>query len=350
MVASHSTCLVTGGAGFIGRSVVAQLLQAEPDRLVVVLDAMTYAAHPAALAALGALGRLEVVEGDIADTQLVDRVMNRFRPGLVINLAAESHVDRSLQDCSPFLRSNVVGTSVLLKAALATRVQRFVQVSTDEVYGDRHGRSPARETDATDPSNPYSISKACADALVLAAVRSHGLDGLITRGCNTYGPGQFPEKLLPLAALRWSQGKPMWVYGDGQQQRTWLHVDDHAGGILAAARGGSRGAIYHLKCGSPRSNEQTLRDWYTALFPGAVGETLLQAAADRPGHDRCYKLSDTVTRRSLAWRPSYSWKQGLAATARWSREHGDFWDRALGHPESTDYFRSQYGSSWLSAR
>jgi dTDP-glucose 4,6-dehydratase len=346
MSSRQPTWLVTGGAGFIGRALVRQLLSQQPRRRVVVIDAMTYAAHPVALDGLAELGDLEVVEGDIADSALVERLMERLRPELVLNLAAESHVDRSLRDSTPFLRTNIIGTQVLLQAALRHAVGRFVQVSTDEVYGDRRGLRAAREGDAVRPSNPYSISKACADSLLQAAVRSHGLDAVVTRGCNTYGPGQFPEKLLPLAALRWSRGQPMWVYGDGQQERTWIHVDDHAAGILAAATSGRSGGIYHLRHGAPRSNEQTLRDWHAALGVAGAVDELLQESADRPGHDRRYALSDAKTRRELGWRPSTPWKRGLSATARWLHHYPRFWDSALGRADFARYFEGQYGTSW----
>jgi len=318
----------------------------------VVLDAMTYAAHPAELRALaeatvGEAGtaRLTVVEGDVADGPLVARLLQRVRPAVVVHLAAETHVDRSLGNNAPFVRTNVEGTEMLVRAAVDCRVPRFVQVSTDEVYGDRQDRRAARETDGVDPSNPYAATKACGDALVQSAVRSAGLDAVITRGCNTYGPGQFPEKLLPLAALRWAGDKPMWVYGDGLQQRVWLHVDDHAAGIVAAARRGVQGAVYHFSGGRSRTNQQTLRSWRTALGLGGRPDEYLRTARDRPGHDRRYALSDRWTRSELAWAPRYSWGAGLRATARWLSEHPKFWTSSLERRDVAAFFEDQYGES-----
>jgi dTDP-glucose 4,6-dehydratase len=330
---SAETWLVTGGAGFIGRAVLAQLLAGEgarPSRLVV-LDAFTEAAHRPALEALAARGRsadLLVVPGDVADPAAVDALFRAQRPSVVLNLAAETHVDRSLRDAAPFVRTNVSGTWVLLQAARAHGVRRFVQVSTDEVYGDRHGRRPARPSDPCEPSNPYAATKACADALVLAAARAHGLDAVITRGCNTYGPGQYPEKLLPLAARLWARGEPMPVYGDGRQRREWIHVDDHAAGIVAAARHapapGTAGAprVLHLGSGRRLENLEVLAAWWDVLGFGEPGSPPpIRFVPDRPGHDRAYALS-RISAGNIRRIPL---RRGLAATARWQRANPDFW-------------------------
>ena len=308
MVASHSTCLVTGGAGFIGRSVVAQLLQAEPDRLVVVLDAMTYAAHPAALAALGGLGRLEVVEGDIADTQLVGRVMNRFRPGLVINLAAESHVDRSLQDCSPFLRSNVVGTQVLLKAALATRVQRFVQVSTDEVYGD-HTTGNFVETDALQPSNPYAASKAAAENFLLSYARTYGISFKIVRPSNNFGVRQYPEKLIPRSIIRVLNGRKAQLHGSGKYYRDWLHVDDSVEAIKCVLFSGEVNEIYNISADVELTNGEVMHKLMEIMELDY--EQHVEHVDNRPGQDVRYGIDDSKT-RALGWKPVVDFEEGLA--------------------------------------
>ena len=352
------TWLVTGGAGFIGRVVVEQLLAWTEGPQVVVLDAMTYAAHPVALRAVGESyaglpesSRLTIVEGDVADGVLVSKLMARVRPRVVLNLAAETHVDRSLSNNAPFVRTNVEGTEMLVRASVDCRVERFVQVSTDEVYGDRVGRRAARETDGVEPTNPYAATKACGDALVQAAVRSSGLDAVITRGCNTYGPGQFPEKLLPLAALRWGADQPMWVYGDGLQERVWLHVDDHAAGILAAARVGTEGAVYHFSGGRPRTNQATLESWRRALGLGGRPDDylrgdssqLIKFVPDRPGHDRRYALGDQETRRQLGWAPRRSWRSGLRATAKWLASNPQFWASSLEQHGVSAFFAAQYG-------
>ena len=331
-----ATTLVTGGAGFIGRRVVERL--AQDGHEVVVLDALTYAAHPGALQALSNALPVQLVEGDVATPQTVEAVFARVSPELVFHLAAETHVDRSLDDAAPFLRTNVHGTWEVAQACLRHGVQRLVHVSSDEVYGDRSGLSTSVETDPTTPTNPYSASKACADHLVLATVRSHGLDAVVTRGANTYGPGQFPEKLLPLAARRWAAGKSMGIYGDGQQVRHWLYVDDHADGIVAAA-GAPSGAVLHFG-GEQATNREILARWASAL--GVDGRT--ETIADRPGHDRIYDLDDARTRAMLGWKPAVSLQDGLARTAVWQAEHPDFWDDALSRDDVRAWFARQYGS------
>ena len=334
------TWLVTGGAGFIGRAVVRALL-ARPDvARVVVLDALTYAAHPCALRAMRDV-RLELVRGDVADAEGVAELFARERPGVVLHLAAESHVDRAIADAAPFVRTNVTGTWNVARAALDVGA-RLVQVSTDEVYGDREGREAAVEGDPVAPTNAYAATKACADALVTSLVRAEGLDAVITRGVNTYGPGQFPEKLLPLAARRWRSGQPMPLYGDGLQRRCWLFVDDHASGVVAAAGAGQPGAILHLGSGESRDNVGLLRAWREAL--GLPTEPLdwCRQVADRPGHDRTYTLDDGATRRALGWAPRTGLGDGLAATATWHAEHPDFWDEAMSQAEVADWFRGWY--------
>ncbi len=308
--------MVTGGAGFIGRAVVRALRAGGVD--VVVLDVLTYAAHEADLRSIEGV---ELVVGDVAEPHDVGPVLDRHRPAMVLNLASESHVDRSLQDAGPFVRSNTQGAWVVAQAC-AERGIRMVQVSTDEVYGDREGRPVTREGDRVSPTNPYSSAKAAGDAMVLSLLRSHGLDAVVTRGVNTYGPGQYPEKLLPLAASRWAAGEDMGIYGDGRQERSWIHVDDHAAGILAAARRGERGLVYHFSGGPPVANLDLLARWRTAFDLPPGGLTHIE---DRRGHDRRYHLDDRWTRKQLGWAPRWALDDGLRATADWHRTHPDFW-------------------------
>jgi dTDP-glucose 4,6-dehydratase len=333
--------LVTGGAGFIGRAVV-RALRAEGVG-VVVLDALTYAAHGRDLRSIDGV---ELVVGDVAEPSVVAEVFDRYRPEVVLNLASESHVDRSLEDASPFVRANTLGAWVVARAALAAG-SRLVQVSTDEVYGDRDGRPASIEGDPVAPTNPYSVAKAAGDGMVLALVRSDGLDAVVTRAVNTFGPGQHPEKLLPLAAARWGAGERMGVYGDGRQEREWLHVDDHAAGIVEAARHGSAGSIYHLGGGAgPIPNVLLLLRWRAALgYPdveldegfdsnrgvaatvpaGTGGWPFLETVADRPGHDRRYWMSCTSTAQALGWAPACGFRERLDQAARWHLAHPDFW-------------------------
>ena len=327
--------IVTGGAGFIGRAVV-QALLARGEQ-VVVLDALTYAAHPEALLALG---DVELVQGDVADPATVAELFARVRPERVLHLAAESHVDRAITDAAPFVRTNVAGSWNVARAALEVGA-RLVHVSTDEVYGDRDGRPATVEGDPVAPTNAYAATKACADALVLSLVRAEGLDAVITRGVNTYGPGQFPEKLLPLAARRWLAGEPAPVYGDGLQVRHWLHVHDHAAGILAAADL-EGGPVVHLGSADRCTNLEVLRAWRGALELPLEPDDWLEPVTDRPGHDRAYALDDRTSRQRLAWAPRWSLGEGLAATATWLRGAPDFWNSALKRPEVAIWFRSWY--------
>lgn len=333
-----TTWLVAGGAGFIGRRFVERLL-ADGER-VVVLDAFTYAAHPAALDAL-ACEALEVLTGRVDSAADVATAMER-EPEVVVNFAAESHVDRSLKDPGPFMSTNATG-AWLLASAVRERGGRLVQVSTDEVYGDLNGREAAREHDAVRPSNPYAASKACGDALVLSLFRAHRLDVVVTRGANTYGPGQFPEKLLPLAARRWAEGQPMPLYGDGFHVRDWLHVDDHVAGILAAARKGEPGRAYHLGSRDGRTNREVLMLWRKALGLEGHSTDYLESVPDRPGHDRRYALADGWTREVLGWAPAVRFEDGLVTTANWLLDHPGYWDEALARPDVVAWFAEQYG-------
>lgn len=311
--------LVTGGAGFIGRAVVRALRAEGVD--VVVLDALTYAAHEADLTSIEGV---TVVVGDVAEPADVAAVMTTHAPSVVLNLAAETHVDRSLQDASPFVRANTLGPWVVARACAEART-RLVQVSTDEVYGDRDGLPASVEGDPVTPTNPYSAAKAAGDGMVLSLVRSDGLDAVVTRGVNTYGPGQYPEKLLPLAAKRWAEGTALGVYGDGLQERDWIHVDDHAAGILAAARRGRRGGVYHLGGAAPIPNLELLGRWRAALGYPAAAAGWLNHIEDRRGHDRRYRLACAATRAELGWAPGVALDEGLGATGAWHVANPDFW-------------------------
>ena len=332
--------LITGGAGFIGRHVVAALAR-EADWRLVVVDSLTYAAHPAALRELAEHADLHLETCDVADAASLDGVFARWRPQVVLHLAAETHVDRSLQDAAPFLRTNVLGTHAVVRACVAHRVERLVQVSTDEVYGDREDRAASREGDPVAPTNAYAASKACGDQLVLAAVRAEGLDAVVTRGVNTFGAGQFPEKLLPLAARRWAAGQAMALYGDGEQVRQWVSAEDHAAGILAALHRGERGSICHF-AGEGLTNRQVLRRWAEALGR-PWDETLLTPVPDRPGHDRRYALDDGATRATLGWAGAA--RVDFAALAAWTRANPRCWDAGLDRRDVQEYFARQYGQA-----
>jgi dTDP-glucose 4,6-dehydratase len=307
--------LVTGGCGFIGANFVRHLLQTDPTIEVTNLDALTYAGHPDNLADLAEHPRYCFMRGDIAHRPMVSKLVAQRDFDVIVNFAAESHVDRSIADATPFLHTNVVGTQCLLDAARAARVPRYVQVSTDEVYGTLGPDDPPfRETSPPAPNSPYAASKAAADLLVRAAHHTFGLDALITRCSNTYGPYQFPEKLIPLFITNALAGIPVPVYGDGQQVRDWIHVRDHCRGIEAALRLGRSGEVYNFGGRCERSNVDVAR----AILE-LCGQTadLIRFVTDRPGHDRRYAVDCSKAEAELGWRPTVAFEEGLAATVAW---------------------------------
>jgi dTDP-glucose 4,6-dehydratase len=332
------TLLVTGGAGFIGCNFV-RLALAEADARVIVLDKLTYAGSLENLADVWGHPRLRFVAGDIADRAEVRRLFADEHPSAVINFAAESHVDRSIDDASDFIHTNVVGTFELLEAARQRGSSgddfRFVHVSTDEVYGSLGPIGAFTETTAYAPNSPYAASKAAADHLVRAYRETYGLPALITNCSNNYGPYQYPEKLIPLMVLNAVEGRPLPIYGDGGNVRDWLHVEDHCRGLLAALHHGRPGEKYNLGGRSERTNLQIVDQLCAVLdreLPAAANPALAARGAasyrdlksfvaDRPGHDRRYAIDDSKARRELGWEPRYDFDAGIAATVRWYLDH-----------------------------
>ena len=330
------TCvLVTGGAGFIGSRFVRMLLE-ETDYSVVVLDALTYAGDRRRLDGLDA-GRLTFVGGDICDAELVAELFRTHKFDAVVNFAAESHVDRSIADPSVFVRTNVLGTQVLLDATLdAWRTRgallvegaspdasrddggvRFIQVSTDEVYGSLgDDEAPPTEESPLRPSSPYSASKAAADLLVQSYGKTYGFPFCITRGSNTYGPGQHPEKFIPHSIEAVLRGEPVSVYGDGRNVRDWLHVDDHCRAILAVLLHGCAGGVYNIGGGHCLSNNEVAR--CTLELAGAPSGNV-RYVADRPGHDLRYAMDCSKIHAELGWLPQVPFEDGLARTFEWCR-------------------------------
>jgi dTDP-glucose 4,6-dehydratase len=326
--------LVTGGCGFIGSAFVRLALARGAE--VVNLDKLTYAGNPANVAEVADDPRYAFVHADIADAVAVRRAIEGA--DAVVNLAAESHVDRSILDPADFIRTDVVGTAVLLDAAREAGVRRFVQVSTDEVYGSI--RSGAfRESDPVSPSSPYSASKAGGDLQVLAWHRTFGLDAVITRGSNTFGPRQYPEKLIPLFVVNALEGDPLPVYGDGRQVRDWIHVDDHCEGIWAALERGAAGEVYNVGGGNEVPNLEITR---RILALTGRDETLIRHVADRPGHDRRYAL-DTTRLRALGWEPRRDFGDALAETVEWYRDQRGWWE-PIKSGEYLRYYERQYGA------
>jgi dTDP-glucose 4,6-dehydratase len=319
--------LVTGGAGFIGSHFVRLLAEKGVD--VVVLDKLTYSGNAANLDGV----EHRFLQGDIADSAAVAEAAAGC--DAIVNFAAESHVDRSILESFDFVHTQVHGTQTLLEHVRATGV-RFVQVSTDEVYGDLEGGGSATEDDPLRPSSPYSATKAGGDLLVLGYVRTHGVDASITRGANTYGPNQYPEKFLPLFITNALDGQPLPVYGDGRQRREWLHVDDHCAAIERALSEGRAGEVYNVG-GDERENLELVR---RILDLTGADESLVRHVTDRPGHDRRYSIDDTKL-RSLGWQPQVALEDGLAETFAWYRDNRAWWE-PIKSGEYRAYYEQQY--------
>jgi dTDP-glucose 4,6-dehydratase len=322
--------LVTGGAGFIGSHFVRRL--AERGDEVVVLDKLTYSGNRANLEGIPHT----FVQGDIADPEAVARAGHDAEA--IVNLAAETHVDRSILAAGDFVRTDVLGTHVLLEWARMAGA-RFVQVSTDEVYGDVEPGHASGEDDPLQPSSPYAASKAGGDLQVLAYQRTYELNASITRGSNTYGPNQYPEKLVPLFVTNALDGEPLPVYGDGRQVRDWLHVDDHCGAVDLVLRRGGAGEIYNVGAGDGRENLEVVE---RILELADADPSLVRHVEDRQGHDRRYSL-DSSKIRGLGWVPSRSFEEGLAETVAWYRDRRDWWE-PLKSDEYREYYRRQYAS------
>jgi dTDP-glucose 4,6-dehydratase len=332
----HRRWLVTGGLGFIGSAFVRLMLRERTDVAVTVLDALTYAGNPANVADVAHDARYSFVKGDIADAPRVDEAIGEGVDAIV-NFAAETHVDRSILDPEAFIRTDVMGTHVLLEAVRRHRIGRFLQVSTDEVYGHvAEGKSA--ESDPLRPRSPYAASKAGGDLQVLAYHATFETPVLVTRGSNTYGPYQYPEKLIPLFITNLLEGSDVPVYGDGLQVRDWLFVDDHARGIAHVLEHGVPGEVYNLGGGSSRTNLEITRE--IIRLTGRSEKDSLRHVSDRAGHDRRYALA-CAKAHSLGWRPSVEFETGLAETVTWYRDHEEWW-RPLKSDEFREYYRRQY--------
>jgi dTDP-glucose 4,6-dehydratase len=320
--------LVTGGAGFIGSHFAKRLAAAGDD--VIVLDKLTYSGNPANLEG----AELEFVEGDICNPEAVAAAGEGC--DAVVNFAAETHVDRSIHGASEFIETDVLGTYVLLDWARTTGA-RLVQVSTDEVYGDVEPGASSREDDPLRPSSPYAASKAGGDLQVLAAVRTHGVDATITRGSNTYGPNQYPEKIIPLFVTNALDGGPLPLYGDGRQIRDWLHVEDHCAAVELVLREGAGGEVYNVGAGEELENRDLTR---TILELTGADQSLVRHVEDRLGHDRRYSL-ETSKLRALGWAPRRTLADGLPETVAWYRENRQWWE-PIKSGEYRSYYERQY--------
>ncbi len=331
--------LVTGGAGFIGSAFVRMAI-AETDLGVVNLDKLTYAGNLENLEPVERSGRYRFVHGDICDRALVDRLMEEEKPEAIVHFAAESHVDRSILSPEPVIRTNLNGTFTLLESARKHKVGRFVHISTDEVYGSLRAPLEATEEFPLNPSSPYSASKAGSDLLARSYFVTFKTPVVITRASNNYGPYHFPEKLIPLMITNAFDGRPLPVYGDGQQVRDWLYVDDHCRGILAVLRKGREGEIYNIGGNRSLPNLDVVRK---VLAATGQPESLIQYVTDRPGHDRRYALSSEKVMRETGWAPAMDFETGLERTIAWYRANGD-WVARVRSGAYREYYEKNYGS------
>ena len=329
--------LVTGGAGFIGSNFVHYMLRRHPDYHIVVLDKLTSAGNVKNLLDVHDDPRYTFVRGDIADKHTLADTLRANHIDTIVNFAAESHVDRSILEPDAFIHTDVVGTYVLLEAARQFGLERLLQVSTDEVYGS----IPVgffKEGDPLEPNSPYSASKAGGELMVRAYHETYGLNTVVTRGSNTFGPYQYPEKVAPLFITNAIEGEPLPLYGDGMQVRDWLFVEDHCAGIDTALHRGEAGEIYNLGGGNERHNIEV-----TKLILQLLGkpETLIRPVADRPGHDRRYAL-DCAKLKALGWAPTKDFETRMAETVAWYQQN-DWWWRPIKSGEFKAYYQQQYG-------
>lgn len=333
--------LVTGGAGFIGCNFVHYMLEQHPEDVIVNLDLLTYAGNLESLADVESAPNYSFVKGDIADREFIMELFQKENFDVVVNFAAESHVDRSIVDPGVFVRTNVMGTQVLLDAAKEFGVKRYHQVSTDEVYGDLPlDRKDLFFTEQTPlhTSSPYSASKAGSDLLVLAYCRTFGLPVTISRCSNNYGPYQFPEKMIPLMLTRALADEPLPVYGKGENVRDWLHVKDHCAAIDLILRGGKVGEVYNIGGHNERTNLEVVRTILAAL---GKPESLIHFVADRLGHDLRYAIDPEKIEKELGWKPQYSFDTGIRQTIDWYLEHKEWWQHIL-DGEYSNYFNRMY--------
>ncbi len=331
--------IVTGGCGFIGSNFIRDQLKRYPEQSLVNIDKLTYAGNPENLKDIDGDPRYRLEKLDICDRNSIQALLTALKPDAVVNFAAESHVDRSILDSGPFIQTNVVGTQILLDACRQAKVARFVQVSTDEVYGSLGAEGFFTEETALAPNSPYSASKTAADVLVRAYCHTFGFPGVITRCSNNYGPYQFPEKIIPLFISRALDDKPLPVYGKGENVRDWIHVLDHCRGIDAALRQGRPGEVYNF------GGHQEIRNIeLTRMLLELLGkpQTLIEFVADRPGHDLRYAIDCSKAEGELGWKPQVSFRQGIRDTIGWYQANTD-WVNRIKTGDYLKYYKQQYG-------
>lgn len=318
---------VTGGAGFIGSHFIRLILNERPDWSIVNLDNLSYAGNLATMKDLESHHH-QFVRGDICDTALVEKLLKDHHIDIILNFAAESHVDRSIQSAEPFIRTNILGTESLLAAARRHGIQKYIQISTDEVYGSAQEGESFSEHSTLCPNNPYSASKAAADHMVRAYHVTHKLPTCVTRCTNNYGSFQYPEKFLPVVISKALANEKIPVYGDGLQKREWLHVSDHCRGILAVLEHGKVGEVYNISDDIDITNIEVAQQILSILNKPA---SLIQHVTDRPGHDRCYRVNSLKIRHELDWAPRITFDAGLRDTIQWYQQNADWTRTVLSH-------------------
>ena len=337
------TIIVTGGAGFIGSNFVFHMLQVHPDYRIVCLDKLTYAGNISTLEPVLQQDNFRFVKADICDRQAVDKLFQEEKPDIVVNFAAESHVDRSIENPGIFLETNIMGTAVLMDACRKYGIQRYHQVSTDEVYGDLPLDRPDlffTEETPLHTSSPYSSSKASADLLVMAYYRTYGLPVTISRCSNNYGPYHFPEKLIPLMIANALADKPLPVYGNGENVRDWLYVEDHCRAIDLIIHNGKVGEVYNVGGHNEKRNIDIVRIICQELDKP---ESLIVHVEDRKGHDRRYAIDPAKIHRELGWLPETKFEDGIKKTIKWYLEHKKWWQDII-NGEYQEYYAKMYGS------
>ncbi len=332
--------LVTGGAGFIGSNFINYILDKRDDYFVVNLDKLTYAGNLENLIPSEGKKNYRFVRGDICNAELVDYLFNKYKIKYVINFAAESHVDRSILGSEVFFRSNVIGTNVLLESARRYNVEKFLQVSTDEVYGSLGAEGLFTETTELHPNSPYSSSKAAADLMALSFHHTYGVPVVITRCSNNYGPYQFPEKLIPLMIINTLNNKKLPVYGDGMNVRDWIYVIDHNKAVEAVFESGKPGEVYNVGASNEMPNIEIVK---LILKELNKDESLIEYVKDRPGHDRRYAIDSSKIQNELGWKPEFEFEEAISRTIKWYVDNKNWWERIISG-EYQKYYQTQYGS------
>ncbi len=329
--------LVTGGCGFIGSNFIRYVLK-NSDYEIVNLDKLTYAGNLKNLVDIEENSRYKFYRGDICNYEFVSYLVDREKIDSIINFAAESHVDRSILSSQEFIRTNVIGTNVLLEVARQNAIERFVQISTDEVYGSLGPDGKFTETTPLSPNSPYSASKASADLLVKAYHHTYGVPTLITRCSNNYGPYQFPEKLIPLMIINALSNKPLPVYGDGMNVRDWIYVEDHCDAILKVFESGKIGEVYNIGAENEKPNIEIVK---LILKELGKDESLITFVKDRPGHDRRYAIDATKIKEELNWKPKYTFERAIKETIAWYQENKSWWQEIISG-EYLNYYKKWY--------